>query len=95
MHVVVSEPSFIYSWSIFKLTNDFFFWDTWYFNSTKLTYLQAGPNGNISTSSFLFHAEMKNDGQFLGCQATNELIEGITVEDQWRIQVHCKFKLIN
>ena len=37
---------------------------------------------------------MKNDGQFLGCQATNELIEGITVEDQWRIQVHCKFKLI-
>ena len=51
---------------------------------------QASHDGNVSTSVFRYEALMEDDGQFLGCQARNELIENVAVEDQWRIQVHCK-----
>lgn len=51
---------------------------------------KASHDGNVSTSVFRYEALMEDDGQFLGCQARNELIENVAVEDQWRIQVHYK-----
>ena len=53
--------------------------------------MQASQDGNISTSVFELEAGMEDDGQYLGCQATNELIPDVAVEDQWRIQVHCEY----
>ena len=53
--------------------------------------MQASQDGNISTSVFELEAVMEDDGQYLGCQATNELIPDVAVEDQWRIQVHCEY----
>ena len=34
---------------------------------------------------------MEDDQKFLSCRAFNQLIEGSSVEDQWKITVHCKF----
>ena len=61
-----------------------------HFKIPVLFFVQASHDGNVSTSVFRYEALMEDDGQFLGCQARNELIENVAVEDQWRIQVHCK-----
>ena len=38
----------------------------------------------------LFSPTRADDQTFLSCQARNNLIDNVAVEDQWKISVHCK-----
>ena len=53
--------------------------------------LQVGDDGNVCTSVVEFNPTKEDDQKFLSCQARNELIDDIAVEDQWKITVYCKF----
>ena len=53
--------------------------------------LQVGDDGNVCTSVVEFNPKKEDDQKFLSCQARNELIDDIAVEDQWKITVYCKF----
>lgn len=55
--------------------------------------LQSSGDGNISTSIVTFAPSKEHDQSFLSCRARNKLIDGSSVEDQWKITVHCKFWL--
>ena len=50
-----------------------------------------GDDGNVCTSVVEFNPKKEDDQKFLSCQARNELIDDIAVEDQWKITVYCKF----
>ena len=52
--------------------------------------LQVGDDGNVCTSVVEFNPTKEDDQKFLSCQARNELIDDIAVEDQWKITVYCK-----
>ena len=56
-----------------------------------LVVLQVGDDGNVCTSVVEFNPKKEDDQKFLSCQARNELIDDIAVEDQWKITVYCKF----
>ena len=40
-----------------------------------------------------FNPKKEDDQKFLSCQARNELIDDIAVEDQWKITVYCKLSM--
>ena len=41
-----------------------------------------------------FIPSKKDDQLFLSCQGKNQLIEDVAVEDQWKITVYCKLKIV-
>ena len=60
-------------------------------NPLAVMILQVGDDGNVCTSVVEFNPKKEDDQKFLSCQARNELIDDIAVEDQWKITVYCKF----
>ena len=55
----------------------------------KVPSFQASTDGNISTTIGEFVPSKEDDQKFLSCQARNKLIDNVSVEDQWKIGVHC------
>ena len=55
----------------------------------KICYFKASIDGNISTTIGDFVPSKDDDQKFLSCQARNKLIDNVSVEDQWKISVHC------
>ena len=53
-------------------------------------FTQVGEDGNVVTSVAVFTPKKEDDQKFVSCQARNELIEDIAVEDQWKITVYCE-----
>ena len=53
-------------------------------------FTQVGEDGNEVTSVAVFTPKKEDDQKFVSCQARNELIEDIAVEDQWKITVYCE-----
>lgn len=38
-----------------------------------------------------FTPEVEDDGKYLTCKAENKYIENSSIEDKWRLVVHCKY----
>jgi len=55
----------------------------------KTVSTKASIDGNISTTIGEFIPSKDDDQKFLSCQARNKLIDNVSVEDQWKISVHC------
>ena len=63
--------------------------NVFYFSVDVFT--QVGEDGNVVTSVAVFTPKKEDDQKFVSCQARNELIEDIAVEDQWKITVYCEY----
>ena len=62
-------------------------------NRHSLGRLKASSDGNISYSSLTFIPSVKDGGQFLTCQAENPEVPTSVIEDNWKLDVHCKFDI--
>ena len=56
---------------------------------------RISPDGNVATTTVIFIPSKEDEGKFLTCRAENIHIPTKAVEDQWKIQVHCKYLIIN
>ena len=54
---------------------------------------QVGEDGSVVTSVAVFTPSKEDDQKFVSCQARNQLIEDIAVEDQWKITVYCEYRV--
>ena len=50
------------------------------------------PDGNVSTTTVIFIPDEEDNGKFLSCRAENVQLMSNFVEDQWKLEVHCKSK---
>lgn len=46
--------------------------------------------GNLTTSILTMTPSSEDNGKFLYCQADNPVIPGSSIEDGWKLDVHCR-----
>jgi len=51
-------------------------------------------DGNVSYSSIMFVAAIEDGGQYLTCRAENTELPSSSMEDSWKLDVHCKLNLL-
>lgn len=61
-----------------------------YNSSTRVLPLQFSGTGNQTLSVLTFTPTPADDGKYLSCRAENKFIPGSSIEDKWRLVVHCK-----
>lgn len=55
---------------------------------------QYSEQNNQTLSILTFVPVIEDDGKYLTCRAENPSIPDSALEDKWRLNVHCKFKVI-
>jgi hypothetical protein len=51
----------------------------------------VSPDGNVSTTTVIFIPDDDDQDKFITCRAENLQVPSSSVEDQWRITVHCEY----
>lgn len=54
---------------------------------------QFTETGNQSLSVLTFTPSVEDDGQFLTCRSENPFIPHSSIEDKWRLVVHCEYRV--
>ncbi len=57
-----------------------------------LTLSQESPDGSVFSAVTRYSPLAADSGEFLACRASNRLLPDTTLEDQWKLDVHCKYK---
>ena len=55
---------------------------------------QMSSDGNTSYSSITFVAAIEDGGQYLTCRAENTELPSSSMEDSWKLDVHCMYHSI-
>ena len=50
----------------------------------------TSPDGNVTVSTLSFMPTTMEAGNLLVCQAGNPRIPDSTLEDAWKLEIHCK-----
>ena len=51
----------------------------------------TSPDGNVTVSTLSFIPTTLEAGNLLVCQAGNTRIADSTLEDAWKLEIHCKY----
>ena len=57
--------------------------------------LQVDPDNIVASTTVVFIPEVKDHGKMIYCRARNMHSTADTKEDQWKIDVRCKYKSAN
>ena len=56
-----------------------------------LTFSQESPDGSVFSAVTRYEPLASDSGEFLSCRAANRLLPDVTLEDQWQLDVRCKY----
>src|SRR5271170_5158522 len=54
--------------------------------------LQTSADGNLTTSILTYTPTIEDSGKLLSCRAENPLIHGSSLQDGWKMNIHCESK---
>ena len=53
--------------------------------------LQTSPDGNVTLSILNYVPSIRDAGKYIACRAENSELPDATLEDGWKLEIHCKF----
>lgn len=51
---------------------------------------QTSNDGNTTTSTLSFVPRKEDDGKYLSCKAENKMMSTESLEDRWKLEIHCE-----
>ena len=52
---------------------------------------QTSPDGNVTLSILNYVPSIRDAGKYMACRAENSELPDATLEDGWKLEIHCKF----
>ena len=52
--------------------------------------LQSSPDGNVTLSILNYVPSIRDAGKYMACRAENSELPDATLEDGWKLEIHCK-----
>ena len=74
-------------------SNPTIFIDFWLANmcfSNVQNILQSSPDGNVTLSILNYVPSIRDAGKYMACRAENSELPDATLEDGWKLEIHCK-----
>jgi hypothetical protein len=59
-----------------------------------LSWSQESPDGSVFSAVGRYEPLASDNGELLACRAGNRLLPDTTLEDQWRLDIHCEYRFI-
>ena len=53
-------------------------------------FVQTSPDGNVTLSTLNYVPSVRDAGKFMACRAENPEVPDATLEDGWKVEIHCK-----
>ena len=53
---------------------------------------QTSPDGNVTLSIINYVPSVRDAGKYMSCRAENAEIPDSSMEDGWKLEIHCEFK---
>ena len=57
---------------------------------THCIFFQTSPDGNVTLSTLNYVPSVRDAGKFMACRAENPEVPDATLEDGWKVEIHCK-----
>ncbi len=53
---------------------------------------QTSPDGNVTLSIINYVPSVRDAGKYMSCRAENPEVPDSSMEDGWKLKIHCEFK---
>ena len=55
--------------------------------------MQTSPDGNVTLSILNYVPTVRDAGKYMACRAENPELPDATLEDGWKLEIHCEWNL--
>ena len=52
---------------------------------------QTSPDGNVTLSIINYVPSVRDAGKYMSCRAENPELPDSSIEDGWKLEIHCKY----